>query len=709
MTDRHHAGEDIEVPELEEVLDDVDPEAPDEAHNLLEGLLGQDASERDDVPDVSRPETDTSDSHPDDRGTPESENATPWGCRFCGVERRDTSSEPSHHAVCSDSLHQRQAGASDSSPDEAPERSPRSETGSESTASADTAGEQRTFLVDTAWHEFRAYLKYDRHALAPYYALHSLMRRTDWSHGPPTEEIEYLGTTFTVEFTYRQKKTEEKQYEPWSNPDFKIERPREFHLKVRGPGDLRKASFHIRPRWPGIQLQNGTSVNNPRSMTGVDVDAEGSNLSPGAYPELLDKAMQAFGVNGGSANARDRYLSPVNVKPWSVVIDGELYVRICEQYSGRVIGLKGPLERMMHLLADERSGYRKRVADDTEREGYYHTTTLGSTRCRRLLDNHRLAKEVKHYHVENPEALDDDDPLKQPKVGVSYQHSVSDTTVYWDRDSLEGDVRADETAIGLDAMEQELDEVLLNVLRWAGIPTRPDGQVFVADNIFTPDLNRRERRLVPDPLPAIENEQEHMVTRALNKMVDIETSDTDALVIDELLSDSGAHSPNSLAETTGKHYETILQSLKRLSDVVEHRYGEVQLKSQHVARQLAERAGSLLDDFGWLQDEVDRLGQQLARAVDGVGTDDNPFQMWAERYLEGIEDPDGDPRLFLRFGYRPEDAHELKDILRSGLSALRNTLGEHVADESRLKRFAQAEVTLRDGTHLVQTGAFESV
>jgi hypothetical protein len=692
MTDRHHAGDDKDIPGLEDVNDTDDPEEADE---ILEGLLGPDAGDRDDVPtsdETDQEENDESPAKPDETPTGK------WACRFCRETRRYADPDQHHDACRESSLHWEELQQeADSQPEDDPDvPTPDDRAGAEEIG--ETPEEQHTYLVDTAWHEFRAYLKFDQHGLDPYYALHALMRRTDWHDGAPTREIEYMDTTFTVEFTYRETNAEEKRYEPWSNPEFQIERPREFHFQVEGPGDLRKASFHIRPRWPGIQLQDGTDVNNPRQMTGVDVDTEGSNLEPGAYPELLDKAMQAFGVNGGSDYARKRYLSPPNVAPWSVVIDGELYVRINERWSGRIIGIKGPLERMTYLLADERSGYRKRVADDTKREGYYHTTTLGSMRCRRLLDGHQLGKEIKHYHVKNPDSLDEDDPLRQPKVGVSLQRRISDTTVYWNAGALEDDARAADDAVGLNDMERELDEVLLNVLRWADIPTRPDAQVFVEDNVFKPDLNRRERRLVPDPLPVIENKQEHMVTRALNKMTDLERSDTDAQVVTELLADGGPQTPKGLAKRTAKTYETILRSLQRLDDVVEHNYGEVKLKSQHVAQQLAERAGKLLEDFGWVTEEIDRLGDQLANAVEGLSRQDSAFEQWAERYLEGIDDLDDDPRIILRFGYRPKDMEEAREILQDGLMALRDALGENAADSSRLVRWGQPKMQLRDGT-----------
>lgn len=686
--------------DIESLVGDADSGEPERVDGLLEGLLGADAADRDDVPSRSASDQeDLDERHPDDELEERESNSTAWACRHCEREFRDTVHEPPHHASCSDSrTHWRQLEI------EAELLDDRAEDVVESEPDPDQIPvdeEQHSFLVDTAWHEFRAYLKFEKHGLSPYYALHSLMRRSDW-HGEdlPSEIFEHNGKQYKAEFSYREKKSEDKQYKPWSVPEFKIERPREFHFIVRTSDQIRKASFHIRPRWPDIELQDGTNVSNPRDMIGVDVDVEGSNHEPEEYPELLDKTMQAFGVNGGSPDPERRYLSTPNVEPWSVVIDGERYVRLDPEYSGRLIGVKGPIERIGILLANERSGYRKRVADDTKIEGYYHTATVGSMRAAKLLDGHRLGKEIKHYHVQHPGALDESDPLKNPKLGSSYQRSISDTTVYWDIDALEDDSLADPDAIGLEDMSIELDEVVLNTLRWADLPTRPDKQVFVADSVFKPVVNRRDRRLVPDPLPTLAKEQDHMVVRAVSSMADIDQYDTDPQVLDELLADGGSHSPKSLAKSTGKAYETILRSIKRLSDIIDHQYGNVELKSRYIAQSVAERAGRLLEDFGRVQEGIDRIGQDAAAIVKGLGMEDSPFEMWAREYLEGIDDLDEEPHILLRMGYRPADSHEYQTILQEGLTALRMTIGGRKADASRIVRFGKVRANLQDGKSL---------
>jgi len=99
--DRHHADEDVDVPGLDDVLDDADRADEEEAAELLEGLLGPDVNDREDIP--SEP-VDQSDSSETDADTSADETATGrWACRFCETERRRPSSVVTHHATCPDS------------------------------------------------------------------------------------------------------------------------------------------------------------------------------------------------------------------------------------------------------------------------------------------------------------------------------------------------------------------------------------------------------------------------------------------------------------------------------------------------------------------------------------------------------------------------------------------------------------------------------
>ena len=104
MTERRHAVDDVDVPGLEDVHVDADPADLERTDELLEGLLGADAVERDDIPlsESNSNETDAGAGN-DDRVV---ETATGHRvCRFCEAERRSPDGVETHQATCRDSQH----------------------------------------------------------------------------------------------------------------------------------------------------------------------------------------------------------------------------------------------------------------------------------------------------------------------------------------------------------------------------------------------------------------------------------------------------------------------------------------------------------------------------------------------------------------------------------------------------------------------------
>ena len=59
--------------------------------------------------------------------------------------------------------------------------------------------------------------------------------------------------------------------------------------------------------------------------------------------------------------------------------------------------------------------------------------------------------------------------------------------------------------------------------------------------------------------------------------------ESDADVLEALVTDGGEVSPGAVAEETGWHVETIYRAIDRLEDLVEHHYGELSLRSHHIA------------------------------------------------------------------------------------------------------------------------------
>lgn len=104
VTDRRHASDDVNVPGLEEVVDETDPGIREKADELLEGLLGAEVANLNDIPSsVANAEDAGAREETESNTAPEKEATGRWSCRFCHSERRRPDGVGTHHVTCPDS------------------------------------------------------------------------------------------------------------------------------------------------------------------------------------------------------------------------------------------------------------------------------------------------------------------------------------------------------------------------------------------------------------------------------------------------------------------------------------------------------------------------------------------------------------------------------------------------------------------------------
>ncbi|KZN23908.1 hypothetical protein A4G99_13845 [Haladaptatus sp. R4] len=644
--DVHHAGQNRD----EVTMDDVHAERDDVADDAV---LSGDYT-------VGETTTQNADSEPDSAPT----NVV--CCRHCEQEFRRVYDYDQHEYTCEPLQHA--------------VRREQSKENEESVEDID-----RTYFIRSQWHEFKAYVKYDV-GLGIYYGLNSLQKEHDFrddgalkaEFGVPDDIAETTGRErWELEFSFSDSKLK-----PWRDSSFRIENVREYSVKMHPAGvenhrdALRKASFNVRPRWPNLESEDGyRDPSNPHDLLGIDVEYTGSNIDPRVYPKLFYQAMGVLQGQQGKKWSNPTYIPYDDVRPENIhhssnITDGELYVRLDKDLTGPLYAIDGPIHRISMLLADERRGYAKSIRDDRECEGYYHVATIDHERAGELLGGHVLGKEFKHYHVRNPDAVEGDATLEHPKFGVALQNSVTDRTVYWD------DLRRVET---------ELDEALLNALDWTDIPIRPDGQVYVEDDVFEVTGERRFRNLVPNRLPSIQQEQHDDVMRVVPNL-----APTDVEIAEELLTDGGQIAPKNLAEDLGRHIDTVYTSLKRLGSIVVHEYGDVRLRSKNVAQEILKYLRGAKESFQVSMSEAaDRL-VQAEKVVDG----DSAFARWRETYGVEFDDREGEPDE-LTMKYTPESKDEVRRILRTGANRWSQLTGKAV------RQFAfevRPAVRLADGT-----------
>jgi hypothetical protein len=484
----------------------------------------------------------------------------------------------------------------------------------------------RGFLLEPAPHEVGAHLIYTEHDLTPYHALDAVVKSGD---GSASATFDHGDDEFLASLSYHTS-----GLAPPDDPDvnFEQETVREFDLHLSLPADdvgEKKAHYNVSPRWPDLETTDGDDVQAP-DIVGVDVETQGSNLPIDGYPDLLRAAMDALDVNPD-------YFGEIH--PYSSIFAFERYVRIARSESGCVFGTNSPMERIFDHVAGH-AKYRELREDDRNGvEGYHHRVVLDSAGVGSLIPGHSVGKRIKHYHPEHPRS-DSSDPLYHPKFGVSLKRSANTSgSVPWAD-------RADLLA--------ELDESLLNLLSWAGLPTRPDGGTFVEDAYFVPADSARSLRLIEDPTEGMEQEQYVAARRALlgdpdaTDDIGANATERDAL---RVLADGGQQDVGALADAIGRSRRTTYRVLDALGDSVRNDNGAVSFGSQYLAEQFA---ALLSDASGTIQ-------------RDGETGGSTAWASFLAKYGPETGDLPGDT-LELKFGTVDSET-DVKAVLRKGLTA----------------------------------------
>jgi hypothetical protein len=486
-------------------------------------------------------------------------------------------------------------------------------------------GEESVFLLDTCPDEAGMNLVYDEHDLLPHFACEAVMRASE--DGTERTTFERGGETWTVKFDYQKS-----GLAPRDHPDYANDTVREHRLKVapvNDPAGKRRANFHIAPRWPNPETVDPDSPapSWPNDLLGVNVAAKGAKLDLDEYPELLRRAAAALDINPDYFADEHEYTN---------ITTFETYVRADRSLTDRVFG-DGSVMQRIHELAGRTGKYRKLIEDDRGDEGSMHLTEFTSETAGALLDGHNLAKRPKHYLLKHPPE-DPADPLHHPKVCTLFKKKLHDGSIPW---SERADLRA------------ELDETLLNLLSWSGLPTRPDGETFIGDGYFSPsDSPQPQILIVEDPTPEIQREQTAAVMAALGAPgvgnPDLNESDAETM---ELVADGG-RDVDEISRLIGTSRRTVYRVVSRLNDLLSLDGGTVAFASDHLAEKARVGLEATTGAF-------DRDG--------GATAEPGPWAKWLNKYGPRVDELPGD-LVELTFGVVP-DEWDVRAILRAGLKA----------------------------------------
>ncbi|MFC7251415.1 hypothetical protein ACFQJ5_16450 [Halomicroarcula sp. GCM10025324] len=319
----------------------------------------------------------------------------------------------------------------------------------------------------------------DYDGLDPYWALSNLLiNEFDGYH---ELETEINGESVTIRFNYSPS-----GFTPRPSDDVGGDRLYEFDINVQGR-DRRKVNYNISPRYPNMLDSDGepttTAFDHTDPDEGLAIHCQPSNMRLDEVPQFLARAVFELADDAGVGMYHGYFDAPFDGRITAL----ERYVRITRSMNERLIGTGGVIDRLAMMLSDISGTKGMHKWDNEEERGHHVVVRHGTTSARELVSHHCLGGQLKSYLPEHPDHFEPDDPLYHPKVGAKFVGGRTDGgSVDW----------AD-----LHDAVRELDERLLSVLSWAGIPTEPGGTTYVADDHFDASAAEETVPLHADPLP----------------------------------------------------------------------------------------------------------------------------------------------------------------------------------------------------------------
>jgi hypothetical protein len=506
-------------------------------------------------------------------------------------------------------------------------------------------------LVETAPHEVKGHLVYTEHGASPYWLLGKLLIEGLGGYAGNVE-VPVDGEIWEVMMTDTDGGLAPREEDPVDEP------LNEWQLKARGAGEhnRRKVTFEVKPRWKGLEAyESGKQVSTPFDHDdgpdeGVAVHFQGSNIEPDEYPGLLWAFVQGLADEAGMT-VSPHYFATLH--EWSSLYEYERYVRVSRNMAQKYISNDGIMRRLLMLCADERGSKAELKIDNEDVVGYNHRLILPRSDAQRLIDGHTAGKQLKHYHpkhVRDSEAEGaDEDPLYHPKLGALARKSLDGSAWAWSE---------------RDALRDELEELVLNTLRWSGIPATPDATTFIADDHFTPQATDGDVRLYDDPTPQLEAEQEALVVTALRSM-----TDADADLLERLVERGEGQDYRQLADGAGRSISTLYRALERMGGILESDGGEIRFGS----RKLAERVKAIVESAEHhIRNATSRAAQLVA--MDERRAESSAFQEWLNEYAVEVLQRKHEGRVRVRIDTVLSDLQAdhyptIVEALREGYSA----------------------------------------
>jgi len=390
----------------------------------------------------------------------------------------------------------------------------------------------------------------------------------------------------------------------------------EFDINMSGPGQA-KVSFNLSPRYDSMRNPDGDSISmawdHLDHSEGIAAYVQGSNVHPDRFPALLARAIFELADSEDVGLYHGYFDTPASGR----LTDLERYVRMLRSMSEKLVGAGGLLDRIAMRLSDAEGTKGRYRFDNEEIKGHHHTIKHCSTSAREMIGHHSFGGQEKVYLPEHPDNFEPEDPLYNPKFGAKYakkQHKNG--AVDWDR-------RHD--------VIQELDERLLSMLSWAGIPTEAGGTTFVADDHFSATAADDPVAIHSDPLPQLEANQEHLLVTCLRDMTPA------AQDVAEFVATDGGQHVEDVAEATDTSLSTVYRVLQQMDGVLESDNGHVQFVSEALRKEVR---GIVQSVEHAIESAADRAAELVQ--MDLQQSASSAFDQWMAKYGAEIDWPERD-------------------------------------------------------------------
>lgn len=493
-------------------------------------------------------------------------------------------------------------------------------------------------------HESKMFLHFGDYGLSPYWALRNLVIHELDGAGDITTEINGEPWRITIGYS-------DSGIAPRPSDSLQRDVLRDWELHLDGPGEA-KAHYQIRARYDDMRGPDGDRKSIPwPGGEGLDILAQSSNVPLDAALTLLRIGIDHL-ADSVDVDLNGNYLR--NPLPSSNITTVEYYVRFKRQYAMKLVRSDGVFYRLMHLLADEEGTEWVYSADNSEIVGYRHAFELDPTSMRKLGPTYSAGVRLKTYHPKHVRTKESsDDPLSSPKYGVAFHKSIDGESRAWsERDEL----------------RHELEDILINTLEWADVPTEPDPTTYVADDHFDVEESEIPVGRRSDPTPELEAEQESVLLRVLSDLTPSAKEATKALATD---GGDGIHY-SELADETGTSVSTIYRVLDELGEAVKSDRGMVQFTSEKIRQEII----AMVDRFEELTNNTVDAVAELAN-IDLRSRADSAVEKWMAKYGADLVDVDADGGT-LRFDavlseLRSLQEPRVQEVLSEGLEAWAST------------------------------------